>query len=76
MDDTIIKLKSITAPIHKKSIHLELLICFEDYKDLQKSLLDETSTLDNERIDFVKNQIKAQESKMDVFAEKFLLIEK
>ncbi|MDV3776660.1 hypothetical protein CMU25_11920 [Elizabethkingia anophelis] len=76
LDDTIIKLKSITAPIHKKSIHLELLICFEDYKDLQKSLLDETSTLDNERIDFVKNQIKAQESKMDVFAEKFLLIEK
>ncbi|KFF76056.1 hypothetical protein HX13_01570 [Chryseobacterium sp. P1-3] len=59
MDDTIIKLESITVPIHKKSIHLELLNCFEDYKDLQKSLLNEALTLDNERIDFVKNQIKS-----------------
>ncbi|UZT98977.1 hypothetical protein ODZ84_05240 [Chryseobacterium fluminis] len=76
LDDTILKLKSITIPIHKKSTHKELLSCFEHYRVLQKSLFDEYSTLDNKRIDIVKDEIKIHDRKMDEFVEKFLLNEK
>lgn len=76
LDNTIIKLKSVTAPIHKKSIHLELLGCYEDYRELQKLLLNETLTLDNEKISNIVNQIKSHELKMDEFSTKFLLSEK
>lgn len=76
LDDTILKLKSVTVPLHKKSTHEELLSYFEDYRVLQKSLFDEYSSLDNERIDIVKNEIKIYDRKMDEFVEKFLLNEK
>ncbi|AZI56140.1 hypothetical protein EIB75_13115 [Epilithonimonas vandammei] len=76
LDNTIIKLKSVSAPIHKKSIHLELLSCYEDYRKLQKLLFNETLTLDNEKISDIINQIRSHELKMDEFSTKFLLSEK
>ncbi|MDN3694320.1 Swt1 family HEPN domain-containing protein [Chryseobacterium tructae] len=76
LDDTILKLKSVIVPIHKKSTHTELLSCFEVYRVLQNSLFDEYSTLHNERIDIVKDKIKIHDRKMNEFVEKFLLNEK
>lgn len=76
MNDTITKLKSITAPIQKKSIHSELISCFEEDMKLRKALLNETLTLDNEKINTIVNQIKSHEQKMDEFSVKFLLNEK
>lgn len=49
LNDTITKLKSITAPVHKNSVHLELISYFEEDLKLRKALLNETLTLDNER---------------------------
>ncbi len=41
LDDTILKLKSLTVPIHKKNVHKELLFCFERSKELQEFLLNQ-----------------------------------
>lgn len=76
LNDTITKLKSITAPIHKNSVHSELISCFEEDMKLRKALLNETLTLDNEKISTIVNQIKYHEKKMDEFSVRFLLNEK
>lgn len=75
LDDTIIKLKSITVPIHKKDIHKELLFCFERYRELQESLLHQTLTLDNEKINSIVNEINLHKLEMDKFSMKILLNE-
>lgn len=75
LSDTLIKLKSITVPIHKKDIHKGLLFCFERYKELQESLLDQTLTLDNEKINSIVHEIKLHEMEMDKFSTKILLSE-
>lgn len=75
LSDTLIKLKSITVPIHKKDIHKELLFCFERYKQLQESLLDQTLTLDNEKINSIVHEIKLHQIEMDKFSTKILLSE-
>lgn len=75
LDDTIIKLKSIIVPIHKKDIHKELLFCFERYKELQGALLDQTLTLDNDNISLIVNEIRSHEIKMADFSSKILLNE-
>ncbi len=76
LNDTITKLKSITAPIHKNSVHSELISCFEEDLKLRKALLNETLTLDNEKMTMIMNQIKSHEQKMDEFSLQFLLNEK
>lgn len=76
LNDTITKLKSITAPIHKNGIHSELIGCFEEDMKLRKALLNETLTLNKENISTIMNQIKSHEQKMDEFSVKFLLNEK
>lgn len=75
LNDTITKLKSIKVPIHKNSIHSELISYFEEDLKLRKALLNETLTLDNEKINTIVNQIKSHEQKMDIFSIKFLLNE-
>ncbi|QRA41413.1 MULTISPECIES: hypothetical protein [Chryseobacterium] len=76
LNDTITKLKSITAPVHKNSVHLELISYFEEDLKLRKALLNETLTLDNDKISTIVNQIKSHEQKMNVFSIEFLLNEK
>ena len=76
LNDTITKLKSVVAPIHKNSVHSELISCFEKDLILWKTLLNETLTLDNEKISTIVNQIKSHEQQMDEFSAKFLLNEK
>jgi hypothetical protein len=76
LNDTLTKLKSITIPIHKNSIHSELINFFEEDLKLRKALLSETLTLDNEKITMIVNQIKYHEQKMDEFSLQFLLNEK
>lgn len=75
LDDKILKLRSITVPVHKKNIHKELLFCFERSKELQESLLKETLTLNNEKIIFIVNEIKSHEIEMNKFSTNILLNE-
>lgn len=75
LNDTLIKLRSITVPIHKKELHNELIFCFEKQKNLQESLLEQTQTLNNEKINSIVKKIRLHEIKMNEFSSKILLSE-
>ena len=75
LNDTLIKLRSVTAPIHKKDLHNELIFCYERQKELQESLFEQTLTLNNEKINCIVNEIRLHEIKMNEFSSKILLSE-
>lgn len=75
VDETIIKLKSITTPVHKKELQRELVFHYEKFKELQELLLAQTDTLDNDKIKTVVDKINAHKTKMDEFSQKFLMSE-
>lgn len=75
LNDTLIKLRSITVPIHKKELHNELIFCYEKQKNLQESLFGETLTLNSEKINTIVNEIRLHEIKMNEFSSEILLNE-
>ncbi|WP_263603508.1 Swt1 family HEPN domain-containing protein [Chryseobacterium sp. PET-29] len=75
LNDTVIKLRSITVPVHKKDLHNELIFCYERQKNLQESLLEQTLTLNNEKINSIVNEIRLHEIKMNELSSKILLSE-
>lgn len=75
LNDTLIKLRSITVPVHKKDLHNELIFCYEKQKNLQELLFEQTLTLNNEKINSIVNEIRLHEIKMNEFSSKILLSE-
>ncbi|MGG7550691.1 hypothetical protein ACQ7CX_08685 [Chryseobacterium arthrosphaerae] len=75
LNDIVIKLKSVIVPVYKKSIHQELLFCYERRLKLDQSLLLETISHNKERMDEISIEIYSHEQKMDEFSKKFILNE-
>lgn len=75
LEDTLIKLKSITVPVHKKDLHNKLIFCYERQKELQESLFGQTLTLNSEKINTIVNEIRLHEIKMNEFSSEILLSE-
>lgn len=75
LDNIIIKLKSIVAPVHKKITQRELINILEKYKDLQLELLKNSFELNEETIKVTIAKIDAHKKIMDNFVGSFLLNE-
>lgn len=75
LEETIIKLKSISTPIHKKATQRDLINVLEKYKDLQVELLKGHTTLDEKEIEITVLKINEHKKVMDHFVGAFLLAE-
>jgi hypothetical protein len=75
LSDTIIKLKSISTPVHKKATQRDLVDVFEKFKELQAELLDASTRLDEEEITMTVSKIDEHKKVMDDFVGNFLLVE-
>lgn len=75
LDEKVIKLKSVIAPIQKKETQKEIVFYFEKLKNLQLSLLKETETLNTERISEINSEIQKHQIEMDIFSKNFVINE-
>lgn len=75
LDDTIIKLKSISTPIHKKATQRDLVNVLEKFRELQTDFLQTHSTLDENEIKSTVTKIDKHKKVMDNFVGEFLLAE-
>ncbi|NMR35331.1 hypothetical protein HIO71_14180 [Chryseobacterium aquaticum] len=72
LNDIVLKLKSVIVPVYKKSIHQELLFCYEMRLELDQSLLLETLSFNKQRMDEISIEIISHEQRMDEFSKKFI----
>ncbi|MFA6277623.1 MAG: hypothetical protein WC622_12780 [Pedobacter sp.] len=75
LDETIIKLKSISTPVHKKATQRDLVAVLEKFKDLQVELLETSTRLDEREIKLTVIKINDHKKVMDNFVGTFLLNE-
>ncbi|MCE9540688.1 MAG: hypothetical protein K8R85_15925 [Bacteroidetes bacterium] len=75
LTETIIKLKSISTPVQKKTTQRELVNVLEKFKDLQVELLQTSTRLDEEEIKMTVTKIDEHKKVMDNFVGNFLLSE-
>ena len=75
LDDTIVKLKSVSTPIHKKTTQRDLVNVLEKFRELQADFLQAHSTLDEDEIKSILTNIDEHKKVMDNFVGKFLLAE-
>jgi len=75
LNEVLTKLRSVSAPIHKKKTHDELISHFETFRDLHVELLDSSKNLNFDVSSSVQAKIDEQKKKMDDFVERFLLSE-
>tara|TARA_R110002020_G_scaffold105483_1_gene246064 strand:- start:1950 stop:3146 length:1197 start_codon:yes stop_codon:yes gene_type:complete len=75
LSETIIKLKSVSTPVHKKPTQLELVNVLEKFKDLQIELLQTSTRLDEREIKLTVAKIDEHKKVMDNFVGDFLLAE-
>ncbi|MGE0566618.1 MAG: hypothetical protein AB7O73_01605 [Bacteroidia bacterium] len=75
LDETLIKLKSISTPVHKKAAQRELVNVLEKFKDLQAKLLQASITLDEDEIKMTVTKMDEHKIVMDDFVGNFLLTE-
>lgn len=75
LNDTIIKLKSISTPTHKKATQRDLVNVLEKFKDLQVELLQTPIKLDEDEIKLTITKIDEHKKVMDNFVGNFLLAE-
>lgn len=75
LEDTIIKLKSVSTPIHKKPTQRDLVNVLEKFKDLQVELLQTSTRLDEREIKLTVAKIDEHKKVMDNFVGDFLLAE-
>ncbi len=71
----VIKLKSISTPIHKKTTQRDLVNVFEKFKDLQLEFLQAHTTLDENEIKTIVTKMGKHKKVMDNFVGEFLLAE-
>lgn len=75
LEEIIVRLKSITTPIHKKAIQRDLVNVLDKFKDLQIEFLQLHSTLDESEIMKTIMKINQHKKVMDNFVSEFLLKE-
>jgi len=75
LSEIIIKLKSISTPVHKKTTQRELVSVLEKFKDLQVELLQTSTRLDENEIKLTVTRISDHKKVMDDFVGNFLLAE-
>ncbi len=75
LNETIIKLRSVSTPVHKKSTQRDLVNVLEKFKDLQVELLQTSTRLDESEIKLTVAKIDEHKKEMDNFIGNFLLAE-
>lgn len=75
LDETLIKLRSISTPIHKKATQKDLINVLEKFKELQIELLNGHRTLDKNEIIKTLTKIEDHKIVMDKFLADFLIVE-
>lgn len=75
LNETIIKLKSISAPIHKKTTHRDLVRNLEVFRELQNELLLAHSKLDKDNLNSIVIRINNHKKVMEDFVHNYLLNE-
>lgn len=75
LSETIIKLKSISTPVHKRTTQRDLVNVLEKFKDLQVELLQTSTRLDEGEIKMTVKKIDEHKIVMDNFVRNFLLAE-
>ncbi len=75
LNETITKLKSVSTPVHKREVQKDLVNCLEKFKVLHELLLDQTDTLDNDRISEIIKKLDELKMEMDEFSKSFLINE-
>jgi hypothetical protein len=75
LSETIIKLKSISTPVHKKTMQRELVNVHEKFKDLLVELLQTSTRIDEGEIKMTKTKIDEHKKVVDSFVGNFLLSE-
>lgn len=75
LDETIIKVESISAPVHKKTTQRDLTSVLQRFRNLQMQLLQAHTTLNEIEIRIILSKIEDHKKVMDNFLENFLLSE-
>ncbi len=75
LDETVIKLKSISTPVHKKATQRDLVTVLEKFKGLQVELLETSTRVDEREIKLTVIKINDHKKEMDSFVGTFLLNE-
>lgn len=75
LNETIIKLKSISTPVHKKTMQRDLVNVLKKFMELQVELLQASTRLDEEEIKMTVTKIDEHKKVMDNFVGNFLLSE-
>ncbi|MCS4238684.1 hypothetical protein M2306_001076 [Myroides gitamensis] len=75
LNETIIKLKSISAPIHKKTTHRDLVKNLAVFRELQDELLLAHSKFDKDNLNSIVIRINTHKKVMDDFVYNYLLNE-
>jgi len=75
LNDLIVKLKSISAPVHKRTIQKDLITVLEKFKDLQAELYQASIQINEVEIKNTLTKIEEHEKVMENFIGNFLLLE-